>query len=154
MKRIFEIKFGEKSPIHIDIPETEEEKQMAKKKTKKVIVGGAIGLTALIAGDSEQRPSTTATRRILLTSLPPSRMGMTMRTRSSIRSTTKTNAWTRSTTKKTKKNRKPTTRRKPNGSSSFFCFWIFYGCREKTGVCNGKPIIYYRRQLCLLIYRS
>ncbi len=50
MKRIFEIKFGEKSPIHIDIPETEEEKQMAKKKTKKVIVGGAIGLTALIAG--------------------------------------------------------------------------------------------------------
>lgn len=50
MKRIFEIKFGEKSPIHIDIPETEEEKRMAKKKTKKVIVGGAIGLTALIAG--------------------------------------------------------------------------------------------------------
>ena len=50
MKRIFEIKFGEKSPIHIDIPETEEEKQMVKKKTKKVIVGGAIGLIALIAG--------------------------------------------------------------------------------------------------------
>lgn len=50
MKRIFEIKFGEKSPIHIDIPETEEEKQEAKKKTKKVVVGGAIALGTLIAG--------------------------------------------------------------------------------------------------------
>lgn len=47
---IFTLTIGEKKVINITRPETEEEKQMAKKKTKKVIVGGAIGLTALIAG--------------------------------------------------------------------------------------------------------